>query len=72
MKTPIDFDAEVGPANDLAQLKVIGVFGAVIAMFIALMLFIPNPIEGRLTIAALALMIGCVSGLMIRASKRSI
>jgi len=72
MKTPIDFDAEVGSANDLAQLKVIGVFGAVIAIFIALMLFIPNSIDGRFTIAALALIIGSVSGLMIRASKRSI
>lgn len=69
MKTPIDFEAEVGAANDLTQLKVIGAFGAAIAIFIALMMFIPNPMEGRLTIAALALIIGSVSGLMIRASK---
>ncbi len=71
MKTPIDFAAEVGDANDFAQLKVIGRFGAVIAGFIALMLIIPNPIEGRLAIAVLALIIGSVSGLMIKSSVRA-
>ena len=68
MKTPIDFETEVGAANDTAQLKVIGTFGAVIAGFIGLMLFIPNPLEGRLAIASLALIIGSVSALMIRAA----
>ena len=70
MKTPIDFETEIGAANDFAQLRVIGKFGAIIAFFIALMLLIPNPMEGRLTIASLALIIGCVSGLMIRTSKK--
>ncbi len=70
MKTPIEFDTEVGEANDAAQLKVIGRFGAVIAGFIALMLFIPNPLDGRLAIAALTLIIGSVSALMIWASSR--
>lgn len=70
MKTPIDFETEVGEANDLAQLKVIGRFGAVIAGFIALMLFVPNPVEGRIAIAALALIIGSVSALMIKVSSR--
>jgi SSS family transporter len=72
MKTPIDFDSEVGAANDWAQLKVIGLFGTVIAVFIALMLLIPNPLGGRITIATLALIIGSLSGLMILASKREI
>ena len=70
MKTPIDFEAEVGAANDLAQLKVIGSFGAVIAGFIALMLIIPNPLEGRLAIAALAMIIGSISAVMIKASSK--
>jgi len=47
MKTPINFEAEVGEANDYAQLRTIGWFGAVIAGFIALLLFLPNPIDGR-------------------------
>lgn len=70
MKTPIDFDTEIGTGNDLAQLKVIGAFGVAIAIFIALMLIIPNPPSGRLAIAILALVIGSVSGLMIKAGSR--
>lgn len=70
MKTPIDFDTEVGAGNDLAQLKVIGRFGAAIAVFIALMLIIPNPAGGRFAIAVLALIIGGISALMIRAGSK--
>jgi len=70
MKTPIDFQSEVGQSNDGAQLKVIGRFGLAIAAFIALMLVIPNAVEGRLAIAALALIIGGISAMMIRASIR--
>ena len=66
MKTPIDFNAEVGGANDKAQLKTIGGFGAIIAAFIALMLVIPNPVSGRLAILALAIIIGSLSALMIK------
>lgn len=71
MKTPIDFETEVGEGNDLAQLKVIGKFGAAIAIFIAFMLLIPNPLNGRLSIAALSLIIGCISALMIKAGSNS-
>ena len=70
MTTPIDFTAEVGEANDDKQLTTIGRFSAAIAGFVALMLIIPNPIEGRLTIAALALIIGGISALMIRAGSK--
>jgi len=71
MKTPIDFDTEVGEGNDLAQLKVIGRFGVAIALFIAAMLIIPNPLGGRLAIAVLALIIGGVSVLMLKMSSKS-
>lgn len=70
MKTPIDFQTEVGAPNDLAQLKTIGWFGASIAGFIALMLFIPNPHEGRVAITILARAIGGLSALMIRAGSK--
>lgn len=70
MKTPIDFETEIGEGNDLAQLKVIGRFGVAIALFIAAMLIIPNPLGGRLAIAFLALIIGGVSMLMLRASSK--
>jgi len=72
MKTPIDFETEVGQGNDLAQLKVIGWFGAAIAGFVAMMLIIPNPVDGRLAIASLALVIGSVSALMIKAGSRRV
>jgi len=71
MKTPIDFEKEIGEGNDLRQLTAIGRFGVVVAGFIALLLFIPNPFEGRMAILVLALVIGGVSGLMIKAGKRS-
>ena len=71
MKTPVDFNAEIGQANDAAQLTIIGRFGAAIAGFVALMLIIPNPIEGRLTILSLALIIGGISAVMIRAGSKT-
>ena len=71
MKTPIDFEAEVGASNDRAQLTIIGVFGAVIAGYIGLLLLLPNPMDGQIAIAALALVIGAVSLLMIRAGSKS-
>lgn len=69
MKKTVDFEAEVGEANDADQLSILGRFGIAIAAFIAFMLIIPNPIEGRLTIFALALIIGAISALMVRAGK---
>jgi len=70
MKTPVYFEGEVGEANDDAQLTIIGRFGAAIAGFVALMLIIPNPIGGRLKILTLALIIGGISALMIRAGAK--
>ena len=70
MKTPIDFEKEIGEGNDLTQLIEIGRFGLIIAVFIALLLFIPNPMEGRILILILALFIGIVSGLMLRAGRK--
>ena len=70
MKTPIDFEKEIGEGNDLRQLTVIGRFGAAVAVFIALLLFIPNPIKGKIAILILALFIGGISALMIRAGRK--
>ena len=66
VRTPIDFETEVGADNDLTQLAIVGRFGAVTAGFVALMLFIPNPAEGRIAIVVLALVIGAVSALMMK------
>ena len=48
----------------------IGRFGITVAGFIALLLFIPNPIEGRMAILVLALVIGGISLLMISAGGK--
>jgi SSS family transporter len=70
MKTPIDFKAEVGEGNDIRQLLIIGRFGLAVTVFIFLLLLIPNPIEGRIVISILAIVVGLVSGLMIKAGTR--
>jgi len=72
MKRPVDFEKEIGQGNDLRQLNTVGRFGAAIAGFVALMLLIPNPIEGRIAILILAIVIGGISGLMINAGKTKI
>ena len=69
MKTPIDFEKEIGEGNDLSQLTAIGRFGVAVAGFIALMLIIPNPLEGRIVILVLAVIIGVISILMLKAGK---
>ena len=69
MKTPINFAEEVGEGNDLSQLTLIGRFGLAVTGFIALMLLIPNPLQGRVTILVLALTIGAISVLMLKAGK---
>ncbi len=70
IRTPIDFEKEIGLGNDSSQLTAIGRFGAAVAIFVALLLLIPNPLEGRIAILVLALAIGAVSVLMIRAGMK--
>ena len=70
MTTPIDFATEIGEGNDLRQLLVIGRFGIAIAVFIFMLLLIPNPMEGRLIILILALVVGGVSLLMWKAGRQ--
>lgn len=71
MKTPIDFEKEIGAGNDLKQLTTIGRFGVAITCFIGLFLLIPNPVKGRLAILVLVLVIGLVSLLMLYLGKNS-
>ncbi|MGZ0656372.1 sodium:solute symporter family transporter [Coraliomargarita sp. W4R72] len=57
MHRPVDFEKEVGKANDNLQLLIMSRFALVIGVLIALLLFIPNPMAGRLSILAVSLVI---------------
>jgi Na+/proline symporter len=46
MNTPVDFEKEVGKANDLSQLKVIGLFTFLIGVFICSLMFIADSALG--------------------------
>jgi solute:Na+ symporter, SSS family len=54
MHTPVDFEKEVGQANDYMQLRMIGWFTVAVAAFIGLLLLIPNNLTGRLSILFVA------------------
>jgi len=63
LHTPVNFDEEVGDANDAQQLKLIGILAMSLGGFISLFLLLPNEMEGRLCILAVAaavLMVGVV------------
>lgn len=70
MHTPVDFEKEVGEANDSLQLKTLGTIGSIAAAFIALLVFIPNELDGRLEILAISGFIGSIAGLMLWGAHR--
>ena len=70
MHTPVDFEKEIGEANDDVQLRLLGRFGLAITLFIGALALIPNSWTGRLAILSVALFIGLISGLMLRAGIR--
>lgn len=59
MHTPVDFESEVGAANDDAQLRTIGTFALVMGAFIGLLILVPgNDTPDRLAILFVS---GCVA-----------
>jgi Na+/proline symporter len=70
MHTPVDFEREVGQANDPAQLQIVGLFAAAAAGFIALLVVLPNPLSGRLSILAVAAIVGGAGGFMVWTGRR--
>ena len=61
MHTPVDFEKEIGQANDAVQLRMIGFFAGAMGLFIAVLLLVPNEMSGRVAIA-------CIAGFMLAAS----
>ena len=64
MHTPVDFEKEIGKADDHSQMHLIGKLALVAAGLLSLLLLFPNPLLGRLSILAVSLSIGTVGGLM--------
>ena len=71
MSKPVDFEKEIGGANDASQALILGRIIACLGGLVMLLLLIPNPASGRLIILITALAIMSVGGVMILAAKRT-
>ncbi len=69
MRTPIDFEKEIGGENDKQQLAIMGKVTLVAALCLTLLLIVPNDAAGRLAIAAVVGIVGAVGAFMLRASS---
>lgn len=70
MKTPVDFEREVGKASDPAQLRLLGRLTIVSGLCFELLLFVPNPLSGRFVIIAVGAVLLIVGGLMNLSARR--
>lgn len=48
MRTPVDFEQEVGVNLDWVQMRMIGRYAMILGLFLSLLLVVPNPLWGRL------------------------
>lgn len=70
MHTPIDFEKEVGQGNDHQQLHILGLFSVIVGVFVALLMILPNPMEGRLAIGFVAVFVGGVGGVFMYLGRK--
>ena len=71
LKTPVDFEQEVGNDNSAQQERIMGTLALVYGGFVALGILIPNPMSGRLAIAFTASVLLVVGGVLVRISKKN-
>jgi hypothetical protein len=71
MHTPVDFEKEVGLGNDHQQLKILGLFSVIVGVFLALLMLLPNPMEGRLAIGFVAVFVGGIGALFVYLGRQS-
>jgi len=70
MRTPVDFAKEVGESNDAKQLQLVGGFSLVLGIFVSALVLVPNPVGGRLCIAAVAGVMLAVGATLLWAARR--
>ena len=70
MRTPVDFEAEEGGANDAQQYRTLGLMSLIYGAFVALLNFIPNSLPGHLGMLACAATMLGVGGLLYWNSHR--
>jgi hypothetical protein len=72
MRTPVNFEKEVGNDNTADQARVLGKLACAYAIFILFLVLIPNTLFDRMSILACALLpFGIGSGLLLYARRRS-
>jgi len=71
MKRPVDFAREIGESTDNNQARALAKLCWVYAVFILLMVAIPNPVIGRLCILFCAACLG-VTGWLLQRSTRGV
>ncbi len=68
--TPVNFEEEVGEANDAQQLTLIGILALFLGGFVALFLLLPNPASARGYIASVATLILLVGSVLFSLGRK--
>lgn len=70
MRRPIDFETEVGGANDDKQLLILGSFAVILCFFLQFLHFTPMDPGGRLTLAILSSVVFILGLIMLYLERR--
>jgi SSS family solute:Na+ symporter len=70
MRTPVNFDREIGNANDAKQQHTLGVLCLIYGSAISLLILIPNSLLGRLGMVFCSGSILCIGALLLYLSRR--
>ncbi len=71
LHTPVNFEEEVGDANDSQQLKLIGMLALFLGGFISLFLLLPNPASARICIVSVAAAILLIGGVLFTLGRKT-
>lgn len=69
MRTPVDFEKEIGGNNDVKQLRAMGSTCVAGGGFLLLLLLAPNPVFERLCVLFVAGFVAGIGGLMLRTAR---